>query len=93
MTTKEALKILEHLYDLVLDIEQLRREQSSLNPEDAEVVDAWYEALLVQLKGSLNHSKRNARYSELVQQLWDSLRVMVPLETRQASAGSFFLTF
>lgn len=42
LTTKEALKILEHLYDLVLDIEQLRREQSSLNPEDAEAVEAWY---------------------------------------------------
>ena len=38
---KEALKILEHLYDLVLDIEQLRREQSSLSAEDAEAVEAW----------------------------------------------------
>lgn len=42
LTTKEALKILEHLYDLVLDIEQLRREQSSLNAEDPEAVEAWY---------------------------------------------------
>jgi len=64
LTTKDALKILEGLYDLVLDIEQLRREQSSLDSEDIEEVDF-----------------RNARYSELVQQLWDGLRVMVPLET------------
>ena len=42
LTTKEVLQILEHLYDLVLDIEQLRREQSSLDVEDIEVVDAWY---------------------------------------------------
>lgn len=36
------LQILEHLYDLVLDIEQLRREQSSLDVEDIETVEAWY---------------------------------------------------
>lgn len=42
MTTKEVLKILEHLYDLVLDIEQLRREQSSVEVEDIETVEAWY---------------------------------------------------
>jgi len=42
LTTKEVLKILEHLYDLVLDIEQLRREQSSVEVEDIETVEAWY---------------------------------------------------
>ena len=42
MTTKEALKILEHLYDLVLDIEQLRREQASLDTEDIEAVGIRY---------------------------------------------------
>ena len=42
MTTKEVLKILEHLYDLVLDIEQLRREQSSVDVEDIELVVSWY---------------------------------------------------
>jgi hypothetical protein len=36
-----VLKILEHLYDLVLDIEQLRREQSSLDVEDIEAVGIW----------------------------------------------------
>jgi hypothetical protein len=36
---KEALGILEDLYDLVLDIEQLRREQSSLDAEDTEALD------------------------------------------------------
>jgi hypothetical protein len=37
-----VLQILEHLYDLVLDIEQLRREQSSLDVEDIEGVGIWY---------------------------------------------------
>jgi hypothetical protein len=41
LTTKEALKILEHLYDIVLDIEQLRREQSNLDTEDTEAVNIW----------------------------------------------------
>ena len=36
------LHILEYLYDLVLDIEQLRREQSSVDVEDIETVEAWY---------------------------------------------------
>ncbi len=35
------LQILEYLYDVVLDIEQLRREQSSLDVEDIDVVEAW----------------------------------------------------
>jgi hypothetical protein len=38
LTTKEALKILEHLYDLVLDIEQLRREESNFDVEDIEAL-------------------------------------------------------
>jgi hypothetical protein len=42
LTTKEALKILEHLYDIVLDIEQLRREQSNLDTEDTEAVNIWW---------------------------------------------------
>jgi hypothetical protein len=42
LTTKEVLQILEHLYDLVLDIEQLRREQSSLDVDDFESVGIWY---------------------------------------------------
>lgn len=42
LTTKEVLQILEHLYDLVLDIEQLRREQSSLDVDDIESVGIWY---------------------------------------------------
>ena len=57
MTTKEALKILEHLYDLVLDIEQLRREQSNLNAEDPEAVEAWYAHLNTSFKGPLIPSK------------------------------------
>ncbi|TFY78939.1 hypothetical protein EWM64_g5071 [Hericium alpestre] len=64
LTTKETLFILEHLYDLVLNIEQLRREQPPEDSEDFEAVGIW-----------------NAHYGESVQQLWDGLRVMVPLET------------
>ena len=41
LTAKEVLQILEHLYDLVLDIEQLRREQSSLDVDDIESVGIW----------------------------------------------------
>ncbi|KAI0057451.1 hypothetical protein BV25DRAFT_1812427 [Artomyces pyxidatus] len=64
LTSKETLAILENLYDLVLNIEQLRREQPSPDSDDFEMVGIW-----------------NARYNESVQQLWDGLRVMVPLET------------
>lgn len=52
------------MYDLVLRLEQLRREQPPPDDEDFEVVGIW-----------------NAQYNESVQQLWDGLRVMVPLET------------
>jgi hypothetical protein len=60
LTTKEALKILEHLYDLVLDVEQLRREQSSLDVEDTEVVEIWCvcgNAILKCPRTSLTHLK------------------------------------
>jgi DNA topoisomerase 2-associated protein PAT1 len=93
LTTKEALKILENLYDIVLDIEQLRREQSNLDTEDTEAVNIWYVVTIpfFYFKKSLSvfirPAERNARYSELVQQLWDDLKVMVPLETRYTLAG------
>ena len=52
------------MYDLVLRLEQLRREQPPPDDEDFEAVGIW-----------------NAQYNESVQQLWDGMRVMVPLET------------
>ncbi|KAI0046018.1 hypothetical protein FA95DRAFT_1680073 [Auriscalpium vulgare] len=64
LTSKETLAILEKLYDLVLNIEQLRREQPPSDSEDFEAVGIW-----------------NARLNESIHQLWDGLRVMVPLET------------
>ncbi|VDB87996.1 unnamed protein product [Peniophora sp. CBMAI 1063] len=64
LTKKEALAILENMYDLVLRLEQLRREQPPPDDEDFEMVGMW-----------------NAQYNESVQQLWDGMRVMVPLET------------
>ncbi|GBE86561.1 topoisomerase II-associated protein PAT1 [Sparassis latifolia] len=60
LTHRQTLIILEHLYDLVLEVEQQRRDQP---PED-EGFEAW-----------------NAGFTVLVQQLWDGLQVMVPLET------------
>ncbi|TFY51241.1 hypothetical protein EVG20_g11094 [Dentipellis fragilis] len=74
LTSKETLFILEHLYDLVLNIEQLRREQPPSDSEDFEAVGIW-----------------NAQYGEQVQQLWDGLRVMVPLETRSVVSDTYIL--
>ncbi|KDQ61548.1 hypothetical protein JAAARDRAFT_31002 [Jaapia argillacea MUCL 33604] len=58
----ESLAILEELYDTVLDVEQLRREQPPTDDEDS--YQFW-----------------NASYADRVGQLWDGLKVMVPLET------------
>jgi hypothetical protein len=60
---REILTILEYIYDLVLHVEQLRRDQPS--GEDEQVIVVWQE-----------------QYDDLVDQIWDALRVMVPLETR-----------
>ncbi|KAI0954891.1 hypothetical protein AcW1_006649 [Taiwanofungus camphoratus] len=61
LTHRETLVILERLYDLVLEIEQRRREQPA--SEEEETFQAW-----------------NVEFTALVEQLWDGLRVMVPLE-------------
>lgn len=63
LSHREILTILEYIYDLVLQVEQLRRDQPS--GEDEQVVVIWQK-----------------QYDDLVDQVWDALRVMVPLETR-----------
>jgi DNA topoisomerase 2-associated protein PAT1 len=63
LSHQEILTILEYIYDLVLHVEQLRRDQPS--DEDEQEMDIWQE-----------------QYDDLVDQIWDALRVMVPLETR-----------
>ncbi|KAH9479583.1 DNA topoisomerase 2-associated protein pat1 [Psilocybe cubensis] len=62
LTHRKVLVILEELYDVVLRVEQLRRDQPS--PEDVEASQEW-----------------KKEYDELVDKLWDELRVMVPLQT------------
>ncbi|KAF8636407.1 hypothetical protein AX17_003589 [Amanita inopinata Kibby_2008] len=62
LTQREILMTLEHLYDVVLKVEQLRRDQPPAEDEQ-QLVD-W-----------------NMQYDEHVDQLWDGLGVMAPLET------------
>jgi len=62
LSHREVLAILERLYDLVLNVEQLRRDQPL--PEEEDILAQWEEA-----------------YKMLVDQVWDALRVMVPLQT------------
>ncbi|CAK5267609.1 unnamed protein product [Mycena citricolor] len=63
LTRREVLTILESLYDLVLKVEHLRREQPDPQEDEAALV-RW-----------------QVEYDQLVEQLWEGLRVMVPLET------------
>ncbi|KAJ7623338.1 topoisomerase II-associated protein PAT1 [Roridomyces roridus] len=62
LTRREVLTILEGLYDVVLKVEQLRRDQP--NSEDDEATREW-----------------QTEFDDMVEQLWDGLRVLVPLET------------
>ncbi|CAA7267400.1 unnamed protein product [Cyclocybe aegerita] len=62
LSHRRVLVILEELYDIVLRVEQLRRDQPL--PEDVQSCEEW---------------KRD--YDQLVDTMWDELRVMVPLET------------
>ncbi|KAG0705559.1 topoisomerase II-associated protein PAT1 [Suillus ampliporus] len=65
LTQRQTLVVLEGLYDLVLNIEQLRRDQPlEEDEEDEESYAAW-----------------SATYNDLVEQIWSNLKVMVPLET------------
>ncbi|KAF8216307.1 topoisomerase II-associated protein PAT1 [Mycena galopus ATCC 62051] len=62
LTRRQVLTALEAMYDLVLKVEHLRREQPS--PEEEEAAAHWQK-----------------EYDDLVEQLWEGLKVMVPLET------------
>ncbi|KAF8638932.1 hypothetical protein AX16_010407 [Volvariella volvacea WC 439] len=61
LSQRRVLVILEHLYDMVLKVESLRRDQPP--PED-ETAQSW-----------------QTEYDGLVDQLWEGLQIMVPLET------------
>lgn len=63
LSQRQVLTILEKLYDLILSVEQLRRDQP-LPEEDEEVFLQW-----------------KTEYDGLVDQVWEELRVMIPLET------------
>ena len=54
---------MEHIYDLVLQVEQLRRDQPTA--EEEQQMTSWQKL-----------------YDNTVDQIWDALRVMIPLETR-----------
>ncbi|KAG1748772.1 topoisomerase II-associated protein PAT1 [Suillus occidentalis] len=65
LTQRQTLVVLEGLYDLVLNIEQLRRDQPlEEDEEDEEAFVSW-----------------SATYNDLVEQIWMNLKVMLPLET------------
>lgn len=65
LTQRQTLVVLEGLYDLVLNIEQLRRDQPlEEDEEDEEAFVSW-----------------SATYNDLVEQIWVNLKVMLPLET------------
>nr|GAT46776.1 predicted protein [Mycena chlorophos] len=61
LTHRQVLTILEMLYDLVLKVEQMRRDQPA---DEGEVFEHW-----------------KLECDAVVEQLWEGLRVMVPLET------------
>ncbi|KAF7356741.1 PAT1 domain-containing protein [Mycena venus] len=62
LTRRQVLTALEAMYDLVLKVEHLRREQPP--PEEEEASKQWQK-----------------EYDDLVELLWEGLKVMVPLET------------
>ena len=46
LTSRETLYILEHLYDVVLNIEQMRRDEPPADSDDLEQVGIWYVSIL-----------------------------------------------
>lgn len=80
LTHRETLVILEHLFDIVLNVEQQRRDQPP--PEDVEALDIWCVNFFVIVRSMYLSFNRTQEFQTLVDQLWDALRVMVPLETR-----------
>lgn len=81
LTHREVLVKLEHLYDLVLDVEQRRRDQPP--PEEVEEFEQWWvmdDSILV-FVSSLCRC-RTTECDAIIDQIFDKLMVSVPLETR-----------
>ncbi|BGO98946.1 DNA topoisomerase 2-associated protein PAT1 [Rhodotorula toruloides] len=90
LSHRDALAIIEKIYDCVLDLEQLRRIQPALFAT-AEGVRAQYEQMTVegevreQIREKWDEAKSAVqeaedKYKELVDRLWDNLHVMEPLD-------------
>ena len=81
LTHREALMILERLYDLLIEIDHVQEAQPDLE-EDTDAWQAWY----VRLDGIdipvLTRTARDARMTTLIGQLSAGLRIHVFLETR-----------
>jgi len=84
LTRRQVLAALESLYDLVLNIEQLRRNQPL--EEDEEAVVNWCVLATLVLVIGTECACREAEYEGFVEEIWVGLQVLVPLETRSASA-------
>ncbi|GAA5956454.1 hypothetical protein JCM3765_005664 [Sporobolomyces pararoseus] len=90
LSHRDALVIIEKLYDTVLDLEQLRRMQPSLVSAQTALKDQ-YEQMTVegevkdQTRERYEEAKRkseaaDAKYEELRETLWEGLHVMDPLD-------------
>ena len=79
LTHRETLAILERMYDLVLEVEQLRRDQPP--PEEADAHQAWWGYFNCELCVNLPRY-RETSYNELVEKLWVGIKMNEPLEIR-----------
>lgn len=80
LSNREILTIVENLYDLILGVEQVKRDQP-LPEEEQERHDEWFVLLVIAI--ALTHVLiRKNDYDELMDNVWHELRVLVPLDTR-----------
>ncbi|GAA6000031.1 uncharacterized protein JCM10292_003590 [Rhodotorula paludigena] len=89
LSHRDALVIVEKIYDCVLDLEQLRRIQPQLQGTVADI-QARLEQMVdgevkEQVRGKLAEAQLavqegDEKYRELVSRLWDNLHVMDPLD-------------
>jgi DNA topoisomerase 2-associated protein PAT1 len=87
LTRRQVLAALESLYDLALNIEQLRRNLPV--EEDEEAIFAWCVLAWVMASALVIGTEcinRQDEYDILIEEIWVGLQVLVPLETRSASA-------
>ena len=81
LTHRETLVKLEHLYDLVLDVEQRRRDQPP--PEEIEEFEQWYVGhLMLAARIVLTTYRRTTECNAIIDQIFAELMVSAPLETR-----------